>query len=141
MTAITAPYSLELASDEPSKDIVVGVVATVVATKMKIFLGANVVLTRQQTINGTLRCIYRHMMNELLKKSVANQDNIGFTDFETGTTANVVLDTDILALTDRDVAIIIGADFTPGSQSAATHMYTETFNELMNVLLENLSQN
>ena len=134
---ITTPFSLELARDEDAISIVEGIVATVVAGKIKIFLGANVVAGSPQVYVGTLRACYRHLMNESAKKA-SSADVVASGDWQNASAGNIVLAADAAGLTADDVAISVAADF---STDGATHFYTETFNQLMNGLSERVSDN
>ena len=133
---ITTPFSLELARDEDAISIVEDVDPAVVPTKLKIFLGANVNPGSPQVYVGTLRACFRHWMNERGKKEAESAVVRG--DWQNASAGNIVIATGVGGLTDDDVAISISAAF---STDGATHFYTETFNQLMNGLLERVSDN
>ena len=135
---ITTPFSLELTKDEDAKDAEAGAVATVVAGKVKIFLGANVLANRPQVYVGTLRACYRHLMNERAKRGVAG-DLVSFGDWQNASAGNITIASDIAGLDDDDVAIVLSDTFN--ANTVMTHFVTETFNQLMNVLLERTKDN
>ena len=134
---ITTPFSLELTRDQDAISIVEGVLPAVVVGKMKIFLGANVNPGRPQNYVGSLRACYRHLMNESAKKGVAT-DEVVSGDWKNASAGNILLAVNGAGITDDDVAIVVSATFVT---NGATHFYTETFNQLINGLLERVSDN
>ena len=92
--AITLPYSVELGLHEDAVDAVEadgsGVV-TPTASKMKVFLNSGVDPKKIQSAVGSLRAIYRHMMNEHLRAPVGSAALIGYGD-GTAATASYYLD-------------------------------------------------
>lgn len=138
MTAITTPYSLELTADEDAREAVVGAVVTVVAGKLKIFLGAAVTPEKMQSIVGSLKACYRVAMNRVLKRGVA-ADVVAFGNFLSATAGSITLAADTVGVGTTDVAVVISQTFGSSGGFAQTHMDTETFDQLINVLLENSS--
>ena len=138
---ITVPYSLELESDEDARQAVAGAVVTVVVGHMKIFLGASTDPAKQLSIVGSLRSIYRLMMNELLKQDATATDQVGSGNYLTATSGNITLAIVTAGVGVEDVALVISNTFGADGTQGVTHMYNETFDQLINVLLENLSQN
>lgn len=135
---ITVPFSLELARDEDAISIVEGTLPDPVALKMKIFLGANVNPGLPQTYIGSLKAVYRHMMNERFKSTASALPGVGFGDWQSAGAANIEIDAGVGSVTADDVGISVAGNF---ETEAATHFYTETFNQLINGLLERVSDN
>ena len=136
--AISVPFSLQMTRDEDAISIIEGAVPDVVSGRFKIFLGANVIAGRPQVYVGSLRACYRHLMNEVVRQGTPG-DKIAVGDWQTAGAANILLPADTIGITDDDVAIVVAANFNLAS--GATHFYTETFNQLMNGLLERASDN
>ena len=135
--AITTPFGLELARDEDAKDAVEGDTNVLVALKIKIFLGANVNPALIQTYVGSLRACYRHLMNEALKKGISSA-TVGRGDWRAASAGNISIDSGTAFITDDDVAVIVSGTLTP---VGGTHFQTETFNQLINGLLERTKDN
>ena len=136
--AITTPYSLQLARNEDAISIVAGTVPDVVSGRFKIFLGANVNAGSPQVYVGTLKACFRHLSNEQLKKGTSG-DKIAAGDWRNASAGNILLPSDIVGLTGNDVAIVVAANFSLSSGS--THFYTETFDQLIEGLLERTKTN
>jgi hypothetical protein len=49
--------------------------------------------------------------------------------------------TGITGITDDDVAIVVSGNFLDAAHKGATHFYEETFEQLLEVLLENTKDN
>lgn len=141
MAAITAPFSLELTADEDAREATAGTVSTVVLAKMKIFLEDTVGLTKHQSINGSLRNCFRLLMAEVSRRDVSSDDQVASGNYLTASAGNITLDTDLLSIAVGDVVLIVSGTFGSSAGKAQTHMFTETFNQLMDVLSERLAQN
>ena len=139
--AITAPYHLILGPHEDAKQAVEangsGTV-TVSAGDMKIFINSAVNEKRTQAIVGSLKSIFRHMMNEDLRKAGGTADFIGFGNWASASSGNITVNTDGTGITTSDVAISLSSTFDNGG---STHLYKETFDQLINVLLEKMKGN
>ena len=136
--AITAPYSLDLGPHEDAKHATPGTTVTVVAGNMKIFISSAVNEKRTQAIVGSLKSIFRHMMNEDLRKAGGTADFIGFGNWASASSGNITVNTDGTGITTSDVAISLSSTFDNGG---STHLYKETFDQLINVLLEKMKGN
>ena len=134
---ITTPFSLALARDEDAISIVEGLIPDAVSGKMLIFLGANVNPGLPQTYIGTLKACFRHLMNESAKKDSAVNAVVSG-DWRNASAGNIVLAGGAGGVGDNDVSISVAGSF---STDGATHFYTETFNQLINGLLERVSDN
>ena len=134
--AITIPYGVELGAHEDAKDAVEGDGSTIVAGKMTLALTATVPPARAQAIICSRKNVFRHMMNESLKKRVAGADLYGFANWADASSGNVTVGGTTTGLADGDVIIALSSTFPAG-----THFYKETFDQLINVLRENLTEN
>ena len=131
--AIEVPYSLELAAHEDAIEAVEGSTPDTTTAKMKIFLGNGVNPMRPQVFVGTLKSVYRHMMNENFKHVASNGAQVGHGHWQNASAGNIAIDSGVANIEDDEVAISIAGNF---ETTARTHLYTETFNQLINVLLE-----
>ena len=135
-TPITAPYSLQLRAYDDSKDAVAGTVVTVVSNHMKIFLGSAVDPGKRQQYVGSLKACYRTLMAELGKRQNAT-DQVAYGPAYGASDGNIIVTTDTLSVGATDVALVVSSSFT----SDRSHELTETFNQLINALLQNTAAN
>ena len=136
-TPITTPYSLELTAGEDAKDATAGTVVTVVAGKLKIFLGSAVDPGKRQQYVGSLRACYRKLMAEAEKRGtpgdlVAYGSAIGASD------GNITVEAVTTNVGVTDVAIVVSSSFAADGR---THKTTETFHQLINALLQKTAAN
>jgi len=139
--AITAPYHLILGPNEDAKQAVEADgtgISAVSAGDMKIHLGTTVDTKRAQAIVGSLKSIFRHMMNEDLRKAGGTQDFIGFGNWASASAGNITVNADGSGIAATDVSISLSSTFDNGG---STHLYKETFDQLINVLLEKMKGN
>jgi len=136
--AITVPYSLDLGPHDDAKDAAEGSVPDTVPQHMKIYLGANVDPTRMQSVVGSLQAVYRYMMSEDFKSNIGAATRAGYAPWESASAMDVTMESGVTGITDDHVAIIVSGNFDQGGR---THFYTETFNQLVNVLLEKTKDN
>jgi hypothetical protein len=135
--SITTPFSLELTRDEDAISIVEDVTTLSVPLKMKIFLGADVNPGQAQVYVGTLKSCFRHLMNESAKKgTIAVVTAYG--DWQNASAGNITLANDGSGVLDTDVLISVAGGFAPDGK---THFYTETFDQLIEGLLERVKDN
>ena len=130
---ITTPYSLELAPGDPAESATAGIVATVVAGSMKIFLGSGVDPAKRQSIRGSLKTIYNFMMNDAGKGGVGSGDIVAFGDYIEVGQASITLTNVITGIGVNDVAIVVSSSF--GSSPNQTIEYREAFRKLNAQLL------
>lgn len=135
--AITTPYSLELTANENTKDAVAGAVVTVVAGHLKIFLGSAVDPGKRQQYVGSLRACYRKLITDDEKEGTTG-DLVAYGDALSARDGNITIAADTLGVGAGDVAIVKSSSF---AASGRTHKMTETFNQLINALLENSKDN
>jgi len=134
--AITTPYSLELSQDQDAKDAIASTTASVVAQKMKIFIGANVLPHRRQAYIGTLKAAFAKLLTEQGGNTNASAKVI-YGDWQAGSNGNFLIEADIGSVTADDVAIIVSGSF----QFHRSGLSDETFKQLINVLLEKTKGN
>lgn len=135
--AITTPFSLSLGRDEDAIAAVEGSGTDSVPDKMKIFLGENVLASRPQVYVGSLKAVFRHMMNESWKRTANDSSQTGHGHWQAAGAANISIGVSGDVGPD-DVAIIVSGTF---EVEAATHFYDETFHQLLDGLLERANQN
>ena len=136
--SITTPYSLELARDEDAISAVEGNTPDVVAGKMKIFLGANVLPSRPQTYQGSLERCFRELLFALRPDRTGVADVSASGHWQAASAGNITVAPGILAIGDDDVAVVLAANF---AEPGATHFAEETFKQLTEVLRENTADN
>jgi len=135
---ITVPFSLELTADEDAISIVEDITTLSVPGKMKIFLGASVNPGLQQNYIGSLKACYRHLMNESAKKGTISVVAV-YGDWQNASAGNISLENDASGVLDTDVLISVAGGFDNGV--GKTHMYAETFDQLIDGLLERVKDN
>lgn len=135
---ITTPYSLELTRDEDAKSATAGTVSDIVAGKLKIFIGANADPAKRQQYRGTLTNCFRNLMNERAKREITT-NLVASGNWLNAKDGNITLATTTGGITANDVAVVASSSFD--SAPGATHFYDETFNQLLEVLLENTKAN
>ena len=136
--AITTPFSVELTKNEDAISIVEGAVVDSVAEKLKVFLGVNVNPGSPQVYIGTLKACFRHAMNERFKNTASAGAAYIHGDWQNASAGNIQISTLAVTVGDDDVAISVAGNF---ETQAATHFYTETFDQLIDGLLERTKDN
>jgi hypothetical protein len=134
---ITTPFSVALGRDEDAIDIVEGTSTDPIPGKIRVWLGADVNPGNVQVYIGSLRACFRHLMNESARHGVVGNE-VAFGDWQNASAGNILIEGDSTSLTVNHVAIIVSSSF---AVAGATQFYTETFNQLMNGLLERVSAN
>jgi hypothetical protein len=134
---ITTPFSLELGRDDDAIAAVEGVVNDIVPGKMKLFLGDNVNPGQAQVYVGTLKSCFRHLMNESAKKGTTAV-TVVYGNWINASAGNITLTDTEASVGVNTVAIIVAAGFAPDGK---THAYTETFEQLIDGLLERVKDN
>jgi hypothetical protein len=135
--SITTPFSLELGRDEDAISIVEGITSDAVPGKMKIWLGNNVNPGQAQVYVGTLKSCFRHLMNESAKKG-ATGVTVAYGNWISASAGNITIDSNASGAGFNTVVISVSAGFGSGG---ATHFYTETFDQLIEGLLERVKDN
>jgi len=139
--AITTPYGLELARNDDARDVVADALPAPSAGKLKIYLGANIDPAKRQSIHGTLTLMFNALMAEHLR-SYSGSGTCSVYAPVGATVMDVTIEkTGIMGITDDDVAIVVAGNFLDAAHKAATHFYEETFEQLLEVLLENTKDN
>ena len=135
---ITVPYSLALGANEDAKAAVPGNDTSLIPGKMKIFILDNANPKRMQSIVGSLRSVFKCAMSERFRAADNATALAGFGPWNHATCGNVTINSDGAGITLDDVGIQLPTDF---AGAGATHMYQETFDQLINVLLEKTKDN
>jgi hypothetical protein len=141
---ITAPYSLELGPHEDARDAVAGITVDTVAGKMKIFLGADVPPDKRQSIVGSFHALYRRLMNHVASGGATGNGTICvFGPWASATSGNTKIEQGTTNVTAGDVAIVCSGTFPSGfaAEKGQSHFYRETFDQLVEVFLENTKDN
>lgn len=133
MAPITAPWSVELSKDADKKDAVADTVATVVAGKVKLFIGSGVNIGRRQSIVGTVTALLGVLLNDAMRDSDNATDIVVSGHWQHASAGSAVVATTIAGLTTTDVALVVSGSFTTGEES---HFYEETVNQLIAAYLE-----
>ena len=136
--AITVPYSLDLGPHEDAKDATPGTTVTPVAGNLKVFIGSGANPKRTQAIVGSLKTIFRTMLNEELRARGGTADFVGFDHWAGASSGGTTINADGTGIAAADVAVSISSTFDTGG---STHLYKETFDQLINVLLEKMKDN
>ena len=137
--AITTPYSVELERNQQSIDVVEAAAATVVANKMKLFVGGNIEVWQRQAYVGSLKNCFNVLMNEVVRLPLAAPANrVVYGPGLSAKEINITIDTDPTSVGADDVAISVSSTFTdkPGD----SQFYQETFDQLIEALLENSAE-
>ena len=139
--AITAPYSLELGRNDDAGDAVADAIPNPTAGKLKIFLGDNVDPGKVQSIVGTLTCCFNVLLEEHYRHYSGAATCAAYAPLG-GTAMDVAVNkTGITGIGDGDVAITVAGDFLAQKRQGGTHFLEETFEQLLEVLLENTKDN
>ena len=139
--AITAPYSLELGRNDDAGDAVAGIIPNPTAGKLKIFLGDNVDPGKVQSIVGTLTCCFNVLLEEHYRHYSGAATCAAYAPLG-GTAMDVTVNkTGITGIGDGDVAITVAGDFLSQKRQGGTHFLKETFEQLLEVLLEKTKDN
>jgi hypothetical protein len=140
---ITVPYSLELSAHQDAKAAVAGTTVDTVSGKMKIFLGADVIPSRRQSIVGSLRACFNRVLNDEARGNPGASTICAFGPWASATSGNVQIEQGTTNVAAGDVAIVCSGTFPSGfaANKGATHFYQETFDQLIEVFLENTKDN
>ena len=139
--AITAPYSLELRRNDDAGDAVAGIIANPSAGYLKIFLGDDVDPGKVQSIVGTLTCCFNVLLEEHYRKFFGAATCAAYAPLG-GTAMDVTVNkSGITGIGDGDVAITVSGNFLAQKHQGGTHFLEETFEQLLEVLLENTKDN
>jgi hypothetical protein len=141
---ITVPYSLELSAHQDAKAAVAGTTVDTVSGKMKIFLGADVQPDKRQSIVGSFHALYRRLMNHVASGGATGNGTICvFGPWDSATSGNVQIEQGTTNVATGDVAVVCSGTFPSGfaANKGATHFYQETFDQLVEVFLENTKDN
>ena len=117
--AITTPYSVELERNQQSIDVVEAAAATVVANKMKLFVGGNIEVWQRQAYVGSLKNCFNVLMNEVVRLPLAAPANrVVYGPGLSAKEINITIDTDPTSVGADDVAISVSSTRPgPGSFS------------------------
>ena len=124
---------MDIAPGDAAESATADIVATVVAGKMKIFLGSSVDPAKRQSIRGSLKVIYNFMMTEAAKGTVTSGDIVAFGDYIEVDQATITLTNVITGIGANDVAVVVSGSF--GSATNQTIEYREAFRKLNAQLL------
>lgn len=137
---LSTPYSIELTANESAFQATNGTVSTVVANKMKIFLGSSVDMQRRGSIVGTLTSCFNELMVQAARGAdTSTNTKVSRGNYLTGTSATITVEAVTSNIAVTDVAIVVAGDF--GSEINQTTMYKETFRKLIGQILERSTGN
>ena len=140
---ITVPYSLELSAHQDAKAAAAGIAVDTVAGKMKIFLGADAIPSRRQSIVGSLRACFNRLLNDEARGDTGAATICAFGPWASATSGSVTVEGGTTNVGAGDVAIVCSGTFPSGfaANKGASHFYQETFDQLIEVFLEYTKDN
>ena len=138
---ISTPYGVELKRNEDAKHATEDAIPNPTAGHLKLFLGADVDPSKGQSIQGTLRSCFNTLMAEHYRGYGGAATCAAYAPLG-GTAMDVTINTTgITGIGDGDVAITVAGDFLAQGKQGSTGFLDETFEQLLEVLLENTKDN
>ena len=138
---ISTPYGVELKRDEDAKHATEDAIPNPTAGHLKLFLGTDVDPSKGQSIQGTLRSCFNTLMAEHYRGYGGAATCAAYAPLG-GTAMDVTINTTgITGIGDGDVAITVAGDFLAQKRQGGTHFLQETFEQLLEILLENTKDN